>query len=255
MNAKPRDPSPTILVVDDDPHIAEVLEFALVAAGFQVLTETTGPGTLDAIEEKLVDLVILDINLPGPDGLWVCRKIREFSDVPIIFLSARDEEVDRIMGLSLGGDDYVTKPFSPRELVARVEAVLRRQKTLDPQNADKMRKETDGADQARLAIGPLTLDFDSFEAFYDGALVELTAMEFKILKAMVQRPKKVFSRDELLSVVSPDVVVSDRTVDSHILHIRKKFQKAGGDVIATQHGLGYSLANLADKGKNSLLKQ
>jgi two-component system OmpR family response regulator len=283
MPDSPRNAS--VLVVDDDPHIAEVLDFALTAAGYGTLLESSGEGALIAAKEKNPDLIILDINLPGLDGLYVCRKIREFSSVPIIFLSARDEELDRVMGLTLGGDDYVVKPFSPRELIARVEAVLRRPKSLfsgqasnkdsssssspSSQSAPKSSpsspssqsspssssplssgkdsqnplKSQDNAElPLSLSIGPLTLDFESHKAFYGNAEVSLTATEFKILRTLAQRPKKVFGRDELLTLVSPNVIVGDRTVDSHILHIRKKFQKAGGEVVFTQHGIGYSLS-------------
>ncbi|MDR2460555.1 MAG: response regulator transcription factor [Deltaproteobacteria bacterium] len=233
---------PTILVVDDDPHIAQVLEFALKAAGFEVICASDGNLALKALVEAKPQLIILDINLPGPDGLWVCRKAREFSDVPIIFLSARDEEMDRVMGLTIGGDDYVTKPFSPRELVARVEAVLRRPKAL----AEDMGRALP-PDSNIINIGPLSLDTESFEASFNGQLVDLTATEFKILLALASRPKKVFSRDALLNQIAPDVIVSPRTIDSHILHIRKKFLPLGAEVISTQHGLGYSLAKLLDK--------
>ncbi|MDR1545305.1 MAG: response regulator transcription factor [Deltaproteobacteria bacterium] len=224
--------SASILVVDDDPHIAEVVEFALTAAGYAVATAQDGESALALFKDLKPDLAIVDINLPGKDGLWLCRAVREFSRAPILFLSARDEEVDRVMGLTIGGDDYVTKPFSPRELTARVAAILRR-----------------GAPAAAAAevfkLGPLSLDLESLEALWNGQKVELTATEFKLLRTMCQRPRKVFSRDELLEQVFPGVAVSDRTIDSHILHIRKKFQKVGAqEIVQTQHGLGYCLAQL-----------
>ena len=227
----------TILVVDDDNHIAEIIEFSLTAAGFEVVTRDTGEGALTAFREHQPALVVLDINLPGRDGLWVCQRIREESQTPIMFLSARDEEVDRVMGLTIGGDDYVTKPFSPRELTARVQAILRRGALAAVVSA------TDSPDK-KWIHGNLRLDPESFTAYWNEEAVDLTATEFYILKTLVMRPNKVFTRDELLDQVYQDTVVSDRTIDSHILHIRKKFSARGGkDIIQTQHGIGYKLCN------------
>ena len=226
-------PSQLILVVDDDAHIIEIIEFALKAAGFVVITAGAGQQALDLFHKHSPALVVLDINLPDRDGLWVCQKIRETSQAPILFLSARDEEVDRVMGLTIGGDDYVTKPFSPRELTARVQAILRRGAPSAPASTPVDKKWTSGR---------LRLDPESFSAFWDDEPVELTATEFQLLKTLVARPTKVFTRDELLDLVYQDTVVSDRTIDSHILHIRKKFgQKGGKDIIQTQHGVGYKL--------------
>jgi two-component system OmpR family response regulator len=188
------------------------------------------------------------INLPGKDGLWLCRAIREASALPIIFLSARDEEVDLVMGLTIGGDDYVTKPFSPRELTARVEAVLRRPRSLAAGGQGAQAGTSSPGAQAppaegRLAFGDLSVDLESQKAYWGPNKVDLTATELKILKTLMGRPKKIFTRDELLELVLPGVAVSDRTIDSHVLHIRKKFQGAGAsDIIQTQHGLGYGLA-------------
>lgn len=224
-----------ILVVDDDRHITEIIEFALKAAGFEVLTSDTGQGALSAFREHKPDLVVLDINLPDRDGLWVCQRIREESQAPILFLSARDEEVDRVMGLTIGGDDYVTKPFSPRELTARVQAILRR-------GAPAVPAATKTESTPKLVHGRLCLDPESFTAYWDDEAVDLTATEFQLLKTLLLRPNKVFTRDELLDLVYQDTVVSDRTIDSHILHIRKKFGARGGkEIIQTQHGIGYKL--------------
>ncbi|MDL2259744.1 response regulator transcription factor [Deltaproteobacteria bacterium OttesenSCG-928-K17] len=223
-----------ILVVDDDPHITEVVEFALTAAGYVVVTAGSGEKALEMFRQHSPALVVLDINLPDRDGLWVCQRIRETSQAPVLFLSARDEEVDRVMGLTIGGDDYVTKPFSPRELTARVQAILRR----GAARPDK--EENDGGD--KWTRGQLRLDIEAHTAFWGGDQIDLTATEFQILKTMLGRPSKVFTRDELLDIVYQDTVVSDRTIDSHILHIRKKFGKKGGkDVVQTQHGVGYKL--------------
>jgi two-component system OmpR family response regulator len=233
--------SAVVLVVDDDPHIAEVVDFALTAAGYQVLSASSAEEAWPTFQQSSPDLAIVDINLPGKDGLWLCRTIREISQVPILFLSARDEEVDTVMGLTIGGDDYVTKPFSPRELTARVGAILRRQKAPTSQTFTEAPKENED----NITKGPLRLDLESITAFWLEQKVDLTATEFRLLKTLCQRPRKVFSREELLTLVFPGVAVSDRTIDSHILHIRKKFFKAGAkEIIQTQHGLGYSLAEL-----------
>ncbi|MDR1042254.1 MAG: response regulator transcription factor [Deltaproteobacteria bacterium] len=237
MIGKPSAELRTVLVVDDDPHIADVVEYALTSAGFLVRCAADGEAAVLAARAGGIDLVVLDIGLPGRDGLWVLRTIRETSRVPVIFLTARDEEVDRVMGLTLGGDDYVTKPFSPRELAARVEAVLRRD------TARSAEPTCDAADRALVSAGHLALDTDAMEAFWDGRRVELTPTEFRILRAMALKPRKVFSREELTALASPDAAVSDRTVDSHVLHIRKKFLAAGGEVIRTRHGAGYRLAS------------
>ncbi|MDR0622271.1 MAG: response regulator transcription factor [Deltaproteobacteria bacterium] len=243
-----------ILVVDDDTHISQVVEFALTAAGHTVRTTYEAEPALKIFKEAKLDLAIVDINLPGKDGLWLCRAVREFSQIPIIFLSARDEELDLVMGLTIGGDDYVTKPFSPRELTARVAAVLRRNLNLPGPSGEVQGAgagtapgsgagDGEGDGSQRIERGKLALDLESVEAFWDGAKVELTQTEFKLLKALCLRPRKIFSREEILAQVFPGVSVSDRTIDSHILHIRKKFAKAGAkEIIQTLHGLGYGLA-------------
>lgn len=181
-------------------------------------------------------LVVLDVGLPELDGLEVCRRLRETSQVPILFLSARDEEVDRIVGLELGADDYVTKPFSPRELVARVKAILKR---VSP---------SPGASTAgKLEHGLLQLDRGAHQVRYGGRAVELTALEFAILTTLLSRPEMVFSRDQLISAAyGPGMHVADRTIDSHIRNIRAKFASAGcSSVVTTIHGIGFRLAEVA----------
>jgi two-component system, OmpR family, response regulator len=228
-----------ILIVDDDPHIREVVRFALETAGF--ITAQAADGR-EAVEQFLAvrpDLVVLDILMPEMDGTEVCRQIRLQSATPIIFLTSRDEEVDRIVGLELGGDDYVTKPFSPRELVARVKAVLRR--------ANNVQKSTSQAEKApdsqkNQRHGLLELDLDRFEAHWDGKSVVLTITEFGMIRTLLSYPGKVFTRDELTSAAyTYDNVVTDRTIDSHIRRVRRKFAEAGVDPIETVHGLGYRL--------------
>jgi two-component system OmpR family response regulator len=223
----------TILVIDDDPHILEVVKFPLEKTGFRVLTAEDGEAGLKAYENHRPDLVLLDIGMPELDGIEVCKKIRGKSDTPVIFLTAMDEEVDRILGLEIGGDDYITKPFSPRELAARVKAVLRRASRPPIEEPVKV-----------LAHGKLKLDLDRFKAFWGEAEVGLTGTEFRILKALMSYPGKVYSRDELMDRAYPDgAVVSDRTIDSHVKRVRKKFEAVGWNPIETVHGVGYRLAD------------
>ncbi len=216
-----------VLVVDDDPHIRSVLCFALSRDGFATAEAGDGAAALAAFARETPDLVLLDVMMPELDGTEVCRRLRRESDVPVIFLSSRDEEVDRILGLELGGDDYVTKPFSPREVVARVRAVLRRRQP--PAPSEKV-----------LQRGALRLLPDRFAAFWEDQPVSLTATEFAILRCLLAQPGRVFSRDALMDVAYPDRrVVSDRTIDSHVRHIRAKFAAVGAEPIGTVHGLGY----------------
>ncbi len=227
-----------ILVVDDDPHIREVICFALEKAGMSPSVARDGAEALHKLEGEGADLVVLDIGMPELDGLEVCRRIRRRGDTPILFLSARSDEIDRIVGLELGGDDYVTKPFSPRELVARVTAILNRTKRAAPaareQEADIVRH------------GALTLDTPRFRAEFAGAQVTLTALEFAIVRMLARRPGVVYSRDQIMDQAYADNVhVSDRTIDSHIRNIRQKFAAAGcASLIETVHGVGFKLGDL-----------
>ncbi|HYD89758.1 MAG TPA: response regulator transcription factor [Vitreimonas sp.] len=225
-----------ILVVDDDPHIRDVICFAVERAGMNPVTAKDGAEALQRLEAGGADLVVLDIGMPEMDGLEVCRRIRRKGDTPILFLSARSDEVDRIVGLELGGDDYVTKPFSPRELVARIHAILNRSKRAAPAEpaADVLRH------------GALTLDAPRFQASYAGALVPLTALEFSIVRMLAARPGIVFTRDQIMDAAYADNVhVSDRTIDSHVRNVRAKFAAAGcAAVIETVHGVGFKLGDL-----------
>jgi two-component system OmpR family response regulator len=224
----------SILVVDDDPHLREVVCFALSQAGFHVEQASNGRAGLEQVRRSVPALIVLDIMMPEMDGLEMCREVRRALEVPIVFLSSRDDEVDRILGLELGGDDYITKPFSPRELVARIKAVLRRARaTTSP---------TEPSPSQVLQRGALRLDLDLWRAYWNGQEVVLTVTEFHLLAALLRAPGKAFTRDELMTRVYEDVVVSDRTIDSHVRHIRQKFATAGGEVIQTVHGLGYRLA-------------
>jgi two-component system OmpR family response regulator len=222
-----------ILVVDDDAHIREVVCFALRRAGYQPLTAANGRAALEVAAREMPALVVLDILMPELDGTAVCTRLRTKSDLPVIFLTSKDEEMDRILGLELGADDYVVKPFSPRELVARVKAVLRR------------RKGAGAEAEQKLTRGKLSIDAEEHVAAWAGSAVALTATEFALLKAIAAQPRRAFTRENLMAAAYPDArFVSDRTIDSHVRHIRAKFQALGGDPIETVHGVGYKLAPL-----------
>lgn len=225
-----------ILVVDDDPHIREVICFALEKAGMAPAVASDGAQALAWLERERADLIILDIGMPEVDGLEVCRRVRRGDDTPILFLSARDDEVDRIVGLEVGGDDYVTKPFSPRELVARVNAILKR---AGPREARAP------AQEDVLQHGLLVLDAPRFAASFDGAPAPLTALEFTLMRTLAAKPGIVFSRDRIMETAYVNVHVSDRTIDSHIRNIRSKFAALGcNDAIETVHGVGFRLGAL-----------
>ena len=229
-----------ILVVDDDPHIRDVICFALEKAGMTADVADDGAEALRRLEGDGADLVILDIGMPELDGLEVCRRIRKRGDTPILFLSARSDEIDRIIGLELGGDDYVTKPFSPRELVARVAAILKRAKAVAAAAPEQ---------EGVLTRGALRLDAPRFQAAYAGTPVPLTALEFAIMRMLAVRPGIVFSRDRIMDAAYADNVhVSDRTIDSHVRNIRAKFAAAGcAAAIDTVHGVGFRLGDLGGK--------
>ncbi|WP_439651782.1 response regulator transcription factor [Microvirga puerhi] len=223
-----------VLVVDDDPHIRDVICFALEKAGMMPSVARDGREALIRFRETSPDMVVLDVGLPEADGLEVCRQIRKLSDVPILFLSARDEEIDRVLGLEIGGDDYVTKPFSPRELVARINVIFRRI------TARNSRERLDGGVLSR---GRLRMDSVGHIVEFDGAPVPLTAVEFAILKAFVTRPDMVFTRDRIMDAAyGTQIHVSDRTIDSHVRNIRAKFGSAGcSSIIETVHSVGFRL--------------
>lgn len=226
----------TILVVDDDSHIREVIRFALEKAGMQVVNAENGQQAVDVFPQTDCDLIVLDINMPEMDGLACCREIRKTSDVPILFLSSRDDEIDRILGLEIGGDDYVTKPFSPRELVARINAILKRTQIATPQAVTTQTH--------CLNHGQVQLDTEQHAVSWQDKPISLTATEFAILEQFMRHPNKVFSRDSIMSgAYQFNIHVSDRTIDSHIRHIRSKFNAAGCDsIIETLHSVGYKLA-------------
>lgn len=223
----------SILVVDDDPHIREVICVALSKAGMLPAVARDGAEAIVQFSTIAPQLVVLDVGMPEMDGLEVCRRIRKTSDVPILFLSARDEEIDRVLGLEIGGDDYVTKPFSPRELIARINVILRRTTTTSnpPLN------------EQRLSRGDLAIDPSAHSIHFSGEAILLTAIEFDILKTLATRPTTVFTRDQIMAAAySSSIHVSDRTIDSHIRNIRAKLSTAGCDnAIETVHGVGFRI--------------
>lgn len=222
----------TILVVDDDPQIRDVLSMALERAGFDAVLARDGAEGLAQARAINPSLAVLDIGLPEMDGLELCKAIRKDSDLPILFLTARDDEVDRILGLELGGDDYVTKPFSPRELVARVRAILKR--------SGPVAQSSESKESGALTIGCLSVVPESHVCTVDDKHVTLTSTELTILARLMSRPTQVFSRPALVDAIwGPGMVVSDRTLDSHLRNLRSKLAEAGcSDAIETLHGVG-----------------
>jgi DNA-binding response OmpR family regulator len=219
----------TILVVDDEPNITRLLGMYLTKEGFTVETAADGPGAVAKARATRYALILLDIMLPGMDGLEACRVIRRTSDVPIIMLTARSEDVDKIVGLEVGADDYITKPFNPRELVARVKAVLRRY-------------EAGGAPERNvITVGDIVIDLDRREVLVDADAVELRAKEFALLVALARRPGVVVSRDRLLNEVwGYEHSIDTRTVDVHISTLRDRLASANAR-IETVWGVGYKL--------------
>lgn len=224
-----------ILIVEDESAIADNLVYALKTEGFAVSWKTLGIGAIDHIKDAVVDLVILDVGLPDMSGFEVCKRVRQFSDVPILFLTARAEEIDRVVGLEIGGDDYVAKPFSPREVAARVKAILKRSR---PADAAGMHVAGDAhlfvCDELRARID------------YCGQPLELTRQEYLILKTLLRQPERVYTREQLMRQAwdSPETSL-ERAVDTHIKSIRAKLREVNGDddPIRTHRGLGYSIVN------------
>ena len=221
--------SPHILIVDDDPHIRNVLRIALKQADLTVSEAGDGAEGLAKARSGRFDLIVLDIGLPEMDGLQVCRALREKDETPVLFLTARDDEIDRVLGFELGGDDFVTKPFSPRELVARIKAILKRANGKGAAPAT-----------AVLQHGNLHLDPARHQCLIEGASVALTAREMGILSHLMTRPDQVIPRPALTDAVyGVNIHVSDRTVDSHLRNLRAKLAEAGcKDAIETVHGVG-----------------
>ena len=221
-----------VYIVEDEQRIADLLRDYLAQSGFACRCHGEGSSAVEAIRADKPDLVLLDIMLPGKDGMTICRELRQFSNVPIIMLTARVEEIDRLLGLELGADDYICKPFSPREVVARVKALLRRN-----QMAQSDPAQSEG----------VIVDADKHAITLHGRRLDATAVEFKLFQLMFASPGRIFSRQNLMDSIYPDHrVVSARTIDSHIKKLRKKIKQAlpGRELIHSVYGVGYKYERL-----------
>lgn len=221
--------APRVLVIEDEPAIADTIQYALETDGFATTCLTSGLPALSLLQRELIDAIILDLGLPDVNGFELCKEIRKTHAIPIIFLTARSDEIDKVVGLEIGGDDYVTKPFSPRELSARVKALLRRTTPQAPRPG---------------ATHSLTVDESRKQILYFGTPLDLSRYEFAILRTFITRPGHVYSRDQLMELCwdEPDCSM-DRTVDAHIKNIRNKLRgvRPNLDPIITHRGMGYSL--------------
>jgi two-component system, OmpR family, catabolic regulation response regulator CreB len=229
----------TILVIEDESSIADTITYALKTEGFSPVWCPTGTEGKQRLSEGDIALVILDIGLPDISGIELCKEIRQDSTVPVIFLTARNDEIDRVVGLEIGGDDYMVKPFSPRELTARVKAVLRRFSTAQQQHP----AETAPVEPEKIPA-PFSIDTSRMSILYHDAPLELTRCEFRLLEALLQHPGRVYSREQLKEIAWDEPEYSlDRTVDTHIKTIRNKLReiKPGIDPIETRRGFGYAL--------------
>ncbi len=232
-------PCKTILLVEDDPAIAEPLCYALAREGWRVLWHGTGHAALAALANETCDFMILDVGLPDMDGFDLCRQIRQQHATPLLFLTARNDEIERIIGLELGADDYCGKPFSPRELISRIKAIWRRSERLPEATADTPSAHHSGD----LAWGPWHLQAATHTVHYHQQALNLTRYEWRLLHTLLKQPERIFSRDELMQAAwdYPDHSLA-RTVDSHIKTLRQKLKAVHpDDPIITQRGLGYGL--------------
>lgn len=222
---------PHILIVEDEAAIADTLLYALQAEGFETSWLSLAGVALERLQRESFDLVILDVGLPDISGFEACKRLRRFSEVPVIFLTARDAEIDRVVGLEIGADDYVVKPFSPREVAARVKAILKR---TVPREVPVVAES-----------GPFEVDEERFQIRYHGQSLNLTRHEFRLLQTLLARPERVFSREQLLDALGVAADAGyERNVDSHIKSLRAKLRQvaAGAEPIQTHRGLGYSYA-------------
>lgn len=217
---------PKVLVVEDEHRIAEILMDYLRQDGYEPVHIDKGSGVVADVKKDMPDLILLDLMLPGVDGLEICREIRKFSEVPIIVISARVDELDRLLGLGLGADDYICKPFSPREVVARVKTVMRRSSQREKETTGKL----------------FYVDDDKSRITLNGVALDLTGTEFRLLKLLISRPGRVYSRSQLLELCyQQEQYVYDRVIDSHIKNLRKKIAKIlpGQELIHAVYGVGY----------------
>ncbi len=234
----------TILIVDDEPHIRDVVRFAAQSAGFRTAEAGDGEEALARFGRGDVDLVVLDIKMPGLQGTDVCRALRAGSDVPVVFLTSCDDEIDLVVGLELGADDYVTKPFSPRVLMSRIRAVLRRATPAEPAVDPAGSVDSADSDAAEVFVhGRLSLDVGRRLVTWDGAEVALTATGFGLVQALIRRPGRVYGHDELgARMYASERHVAAATVVSHVRAVRKAFAAVGAAPIETVRGVGYKLA-------------
>ena len=227
-----------IILVDDDANILASVRMALEAEGFGVRSFTDGETALEGLAQNPADIGVFDIKMPRMDGLELLRKLRQTSQMPVVFLTSKDDEIDEVFGLKMGADDYITKPFSQRLLIERIRAVLRRTKA----RAEAVSASDKSDSQTVMTRGALTLDADRHDCLWRGEAVALTVTEFMILDALARRPGVVKSRDALMDAAYDDqIYVDDRTIDSHIKRLRRKFRQVdkGFDAIETLYGVGY----------------
>lgn len=230
-----------LLVVEDDPRICDVLDYALKADGHEVRITHRGREAVEQARTGTAELMILDVGLPDIDGFEVCRMIRKFSEIPVIFLTSRSDEINRVVGLEIGGDDYVVKPFSTRELLARIKAVQRRTRAVEKGGAEE--KGGQGCPPYVVCYGPIEIDAEKVRVRCGGSDVALTRIEFKMLELLVSHPGRVFTREQMLDLAWGDGgMVTDRTIDVHIKTLRRKF--ADFDFIETVRGVGYRAREL-----------
>jgi two-component system catabolic regulation response regulator CreB len=222
-----------ILIVEDEPSIADTLMFVLQGEGFSVTWKTLAGDALKLLQTAPIDLVIMDVGLPDITGFEACKQLRKFSNVPVIFLTARGDELDRVVGLEIGADDYVVKPFSPREVAARVKAILKR--VIPARVFPQIESQPE-------ANSEFHVDHERLQIFYCGQLLQLTRVEFKLLQTLVEQPQRVFSRDQLLTAMGATAEAGyDRSIDTHIKTLRAKLRLIAADAepIQTQRGFGY----------------